>query len=181
MPRHAQPLHQKLSQSIVNVISMIGPHATAWTEDLDTTLKRTSMSKLRENFTKSSLCSNYHYLSPLSNLYMFVLAPGFSLSALSYQSRHFLSSRILIPCSLCLHHWHPSPLFAVPIPLTHLCSPCSVQPQLFLLSGSLLVALSFLWVSIMVSFLALCPTWPYFLAPACFLASPASPWPPSLV
>ena len=25
------------------------------------------------------------------------------------------------------------------------------------------------------------PTWPYFLAPACFLAPPASPWPPSLV
>ena len=72
-------------------------------------------------------------------------------------------------------------LFAVPIPLSHLCSSCSVWPQLFLLSGSLLLALSLLWVFILVSFLAPCPTWPYFLAPVCFLAPPASPWPPSLV
>ena len=122
-----------------------------WTQPL----KRTSMSKLRKNFTKSSLCSNYHYLPPLSNLYMLALAPGFWLSALSYQSNYFFSSSILIPCSLCFHHWHPSHLFAVPIPLVHLCSPCSVWPQLFLLSGSLLLALSFLWVSILVSFLAL--------------------------
>ena len=148
-----------------------------WTQPL----KRTSMLKLHENFTKSSLWSNYHYHPPLSNLYMLALALGFSLSALSYQSKCVFSSSILIPCSLCLHHWHPSHLFAVPIPLTHLCSPCFVWSQLFLLSGSLLLAPSFLWVSILVSFLAPCPTWPYFLAPACFLAPPASPWPPSLV
>jgi hypothetical protein len=94
-----------------------------WTQPL----KRTSMLKLHENFTKSSLWSNYHYHPPLSNLYMLALALGFSLSALSYQSKCVFSSSILIPCSLCLHHWHPSHLFAVPIPgLAHLCSPGSV-------------------------------------------------------
>ena len=60
-------------------------------------LKRTNTLKLHENFTKSSLCSNYHYLTPLSNLCMLALAPGFSLSALSCQSKCPVSSSIFIP------------------------------------------------------------------------------------
>src|ERR1700689_767421 len=96
------------------------------------------MSKLRQNFTKSFLCSNHHHLPLLSSLCMLALASGFSLSALSCQSKCSFSSNIFIPCSLCLHHCHPSLcLFAVPILLAHLCSPSSVWPQLFLLSGSL--------------------------------------------
>ena len=99
--------------------------------------KRTNTLKLCENFTKSSLCSNYHYLTPLSNLCMLALA-------LSCQSKCSVSSNIFISCSLCLHHWHWHPshcLFAVPILLAHLCSLSSVWSQLFLLSSSLLPAL----------------------------------------
>ena len=137
--------------------------------------KRTNTLKLRENFTKSSLCSNYHCLTPLSNLCMLALALGFSLSSISCQSKCPVSSSIFIPCSLCLHHWHPSHcLFAVPILLAHLCSISSVWFQLFLLSSSLLPS-SFLCLSL----LAPCPTWPCFLAPAWFLALPSgSFWPP---
>ena len=136
--------------------------------------KRSNTLKLCENFTKSSLCSNYHYLTPLSNLCILALAPGFSLSALSCQNKCSVSSSIFIPCSLCLHHWHPSHcLFAVPILLVHLCSLSSVWSQFFLLSSSLLPS-SLFW-----SLLAPCPTSPCFLAPAWFLAPPSgSFWPP---
>ena len=145
--------------------------------------KRTNTSKLRENFTKSSLCSNYHYLTPLSNLCMLALAPGFSLSALSCQSKCSVSSSIFIPCSLCLYHWHWHPshcLFAVPILLAHLCSfPLSGLNSSFCLalcSLALFLWLSFLVFSGPLSYLALLPSPCMVLGSSWLLLAPSLVW-----
>ena len=50
MLRHAQPLHPKSSQSIVDVTSMISPHAAAWTEDLDTTIEKNQYVETLQKF-----------------------------------------------------------------------------------------------------------------------------------
>ena len=133
---------------------------TSWTKDLDTTVKRTGVLQLHENFTKSSLCSIYYHLPLLFSLCLLALAPGFSL--LAYPAK---TSALYLHSLLTL----PTPLTSLSLsvcnaPLAHLCSSSSVWPQLFLLSGSLLPG-SLFWP----------PFWPLVLpGSSCFSLAPLS-------